>query len=135
MAFMEWDDKFSVGIPSIDAQHKNLIALINKLNETMRKGLGGQVIGGVIDELADYTRTHFTYEEELFSRHSYPKSAAHEAEHRDFVAKVGDFRERFVAKRIGISVDVLDFLVDWLKGHIMKSDKEYSSFLVGKGVK
>ena len=135
MAFMEWDDKLSVGIPSIDAQHKNLIALINKLNETMRQGKGSLIIGEVIDELVAYTQTHFRTEEELFALHSYPKAGAHEAEHRDFVAKVGEFRTRFVAKRIGVSVDVLDFLVDWLKGHIMKSDKEYSPFLVGKGVK
>jgi len=135
MTYMEWDERFSVGIGEIDRQHKSLIDLINKLLETMKQGKGSQVIGAVLDELIAYTRTHFSVEERMFARYSYPRTAEHVAAHAKFVEKVEGFKASLAKNEFGLSVDVLGFLTTWLRDHIMKMDKEYAPFLIAKGVK
>ena len=37
--------------------------------------------------------------------------------------------------KIGLSIKIMHFLRDWLKGHILGTDQKYSDFLVSKGVK
>ena len=41
----------------------------------------------------------------------------------------------FLPNKIFLSIEVMDFLKDWLIKHILATDKEYSVFLISKGVK
>ncbi len=36
MSLMEWNEKLSVGVPSIDEQHKKLVAMLNELYDAMQ---------------------------------------------------------------------------------------------------
>ncbi len=60
--FLEWNENLSVGVPSIDEQHKALLALLNELFDSTQAGRGQAVLGKVLKELADYTVYHFKYE-------------------------------------------------------------------------
>ena len=135
MAFLEWQDSFSVKIPSIDKQHQKLIAMINELMDAMKQGKGNAVLSDIIEKLADYTVVHFNTEETYFEKYGYPETEEHKKEHQDFVNKVLDFKQGFEAGKIGLSIEVMSFLKDWLKGHILGTDQKYSDFLVSKGVK
>ena len=44
MALLTWQDKYSVGIAQIDDQHKQLIIMINELNDAMLAGKGKDVL-------------------------------------------------------------------------------------------
>jgi hemerythrin len=44
MALMEWKDKYSVNVPTIDTQHQNLFATINELFDAMRSGTGAKLV-------------------------------------------------------------------------------------------
>jgi hemerythrin len=132
MAFMDWKESYSVGIAAIDGQHKILVGMINTLYEHMKAGKSGEVIEKLLAALIDYTQVHFKTEEDLFAAKGYPQAAAHEAKHAAFVEKVGKFNEDYKAKKIGLSVQLLEFLTDWLKEHIQLEDKAYSPYLSGK---
>ncbi|MDP2299758.1 MAG: bacteriohemerythrin, partial [Actinomycetota bacterium] len=84
--------------------------------------------------LIDYTRTHFATEEAYFDRYGYPEADAHKAQHQDFVGRVEDFKRGFDEGRLFLSLDVMDFLGQWLIEHIQGSDKEYGPFLNERGV-
>ena len=135
MAFLEWDNSFSVKIPSIDKQHQKLIGMINELMDAMKEGKGNNVLGDIIGKLADYTVVHFTTEEKYFDRYGFPGTEEHKKEHQEFVTKVLDFKQGFEAGKIGLSIKIMHFLKDWLKDHILGTDQKYSDFLVSKGVK
>ena len=60
---LEWNENLSVGVPSIDKQHKALLGLLNELFDATQAGRGQVVLGKVLKELADYTVYHFQYEE------------------------------------------------------------------------
>ena len=125
-----WKEAYSVQIPEIDAQHKRLVEIINRLQDAMLQGQGRTVIDSVLRDLEEYTRYHFTAEEDLMRRHAYPKLLAHEAQHHGLVEKLSRFRADFRAGSITMSVTVMEFLRDWLTHHIMREDKAYTPHLL-----
>ena len=76
-----WRVEYSVGFPDIDAQHKLLLRLTNGLQEAMYEGRGREVLAKILDDLVNYTETHFTFEERLMLERGYSKLAEHHAEH------------------------------------------------------
>jgi hemerythrin len=134
MALVEWTDEFSVNIREIDAQHKQLIAMINDLHEVMRTGGGKDALAKILDDLADYTTYHFAYEESLLVRHGYHDAADHAAEHEQLAAQVAEMQQHFHAGTFVMSVDVMQFLKQLLAFHMQGTDRQYTAFLNGKGV-
>ena len=92
------------------------------------------VIVKVLDELVDYTGTHFAAEDKLMVEHQYPDYDSRIVIHREFVAAVVDFQKKFKAGEATLSLDLLEFLKDWLIGHIKGVDRKYGPFFNGKGV-
>ena len=135
MALMQWEDRFSVGIAMFDNQHKKLVDLINELHTAMMQGHGTQAEGRIINELLNYTQTHFKTEEKYFDLYNYPGTAIHKKEHDNFVNRVAEFRDKHERHEVGLTVEIMDFLRKWLTGHIMGTDKRYSSFFKDKGLK
>lgn len=134
MAYFPWRDEYSVNIGAIDTQHKQLVALLNKLYDAMRDGKGKGLSGNVLNELVEYTKFHFATEEKLMQEHSFPGFLAHLSEHTRLTKKVIEFQQQFNSGSL-VSVQLGSFLRDWLINHIMTVDKNYSAFLNGKGVK
>lgn len=132
MAFMEWESNYSVGIENIDKQHNHLIDLINKLYDAMKAKKTNEIMEDILRELINYTLIHFKTEEDLFAEFGYPTAVEHTAEHKNFVETVGKFNQDYLNKRVGVSVKILDFLMDWLKNHILGEDKAYGPFLSEK---
>ncbi len=133
--FVEWKDEYSVGIDSIDQQHKKLLSLINQLQTAVDYSTGKEFEREALDELVDYTKTHFTYEEGLMEDNDYPDFVPHKAQHEEMIKKVGEVLAEYEQKPDTAMKNAADYLKAWLINHINGTDKQYSSFLIGKGVK
>jgi hemerythrin len=135
MALITWNDTLSVNVVEIDNQHKKLVGMVNELNDAMKMGKGKDVLGKIVSSLISYTGEHFRTEEKYFVQFKYPETDSHKKEHAAFVDKVTDFKTKFETKKLFLTIEVLDFLSDWLKKHIMGTDKKYSLFFNEKGLK
>ncbi|MCI5191923.1 MAG: hemerythrin [Candidatus Electrothrix sp. AU1_5] len=135
MSLIRWNDNFSVNVTMIDHDHKKLVAMINELTDAMKAGHGKDVLGKILDELIQYTATHFQREEKYFQQIKYPDAVAHKREHSDFVKKVTEFKKEFDAGRVTVSVNILQFLSKWLQHHIRVSDQKYSKFFNENGIR
>jgi hemerythrin-like metal-binding protein len=136
MPLIEWSNELSVGIDSIDEQHKKLVNMINALNEAMLTGSSNELLGKIFTGLAAYTQKHFSYEENMFAEYGYTNSEEHKRQHNELIAQVVELKEKFMDNPQGtISADLMQFLKRWLTNHIMRTDKEYTEFLLSKGVK
>ncbi len=134
MALITWTDALSVNIKDIDAQHQRLFDLVNKLHEAMKVGKGKDVLGGILDDLVKYTVVHFTSEENYLKKYEYPEYVQHKKIHDDLTQKARSLKAGFDQGKQTISIEVLNFLNDWLNNHILKTDKKYGPFLNGKGL-
>lgn len=135
MAIITWNEGLSVNIKEIDDQHKVLIRIINELHDAMMKGKSKDILESSITELVDYTKKHFKTEEELFDKYSYPKTGQHKKQHDIFVERIKDFQEKHKTGGAFLSIEIMEFLKDWLTNHIVGTDKEYTEFFHSKGIK
>jgi len=120
----------SVGVDSIDDDHKILIKLINELDEAIDADDSHELVIYVLNGLADYTQYHFAREEGLMAACRYPGFARHCKEHRDIRKQVMRFRESFNNNIIGgDDRKLLEFVRGWLSGHILGSDMAYAPYL------
>ncbi|MCW8924393.1 MAG: bacteriohemerythrin [Gammaproteobacteria bacterium] len=133
--FMEWKDEYSVGIDSIDEQHKKLINLINQLQAALIYATGIEFEREALDAMVDYTKTHFAYEENMLEDNDYPGFEAHKAEHAKMIAKVESVLAEYEKEPETAMQNAVDYLQDWLIVHINGTDKEYCDYIISKGVK
>lgn len=129
MAFLSWTSNMSVGNDHIDSQHQRLIEILNELVEAMTQRRAKEVIGKILDDMADYTVKHFRDEESLMEKGSYPELAEHKKIHAAFVSKVAEFKEGLENGKLALSLDLMNFLKDWLLNHIMKEDRKYMEYI------
>ena len=130
-----WSDALSIGIPSIDAQHRVLLAYLNQLSSAIARGQDAAVLAEVIAGLEGYTRLHFRHEERLFALHGWEEEAGHVHGHRHFEQQLAAFRERLATGDAALARDVLRFLIAWLAEHILEDDLAYSAHLRACGVR
>ncbi len=133
-SMFEWNTKYSVGISSIDAQHQNLFRMAAELHAAMTAGQGKPACAKILDRLVQYTASHFAHEERLMRLHAYPAFDAHKAEHDALTKQVLQFQAEFTAGRAAVTVQLLQFLKNWLVQHIKASDQQYAPFLIKKAV-
>ena len=133
--YLEWKDEYCVGIGSIDQQHRKLVNLINQLQTAIDYSTGEEFERDALDELVDYTKTHFSYEEGLMKDNDYPDYEQHKAQHQKMFKKVEEVLAEYEQDQDTAMSNAVEYLKDWLINHINGTDKQYSSYLIGKGVK
>lgn len=124
MPIYQWTPAISVNNPDIDSQHKRLFDLINNLHDAMIAGKGKDVLAATLAELLDYTKTHFSYEEKYIQSKQYVGFAAHKLQHDQFTKKVADWQKDFQAGKMNLTIEVSQYLKDWLVNHIEVIDKK-----------
>jgi hemerythrin len=134
MPQFNWDARYSVNIKRFDEDHQELFRILNTLHDAMMTGRGQAVMQNVLGELLQYTQGHFSREEAAMRKAGYPKLQAHIEQHRRFVHKVQEVSAKFQGGTLGMTIDMLDFLTDWLKKHIVGVDQQYGEFLNARGI-
>jgi len=134
MVLLEWKAAYSVNIADVDKQHKHLIDLINRLHAAILAGKANEVLADILTDVAHYTVYHFETEEKLFEEYDYPQSEAHKNEHANLVQQVTTLQKKLGEGEKVLTIDVMNFLRDWLQDHILGSDAEFGPFLNSKGV-
>ena len=129
MALFDWNNSYKVGVDIIDEQHQVLVNYLNELFEAMKVGKGFDVMEKILNGLVDYTVMHFGTEEELMDETGYPSIKDHLHAHRSLVKNVRQFQDDFKSRKKTLSMDVLNFLKDWLKNHILITDKKLGKYI------
>ncbi|KIH76156.1 hemerythrin [Geoalkalibacter ferrihydriticus] len=126
MPAIEWKADYSVNIDKIDRQHQHLFHLFNQLQEAIIDKKAQHTLALFVDEMVDYTLTHFSTEEKYMLAYEYPELREHKAEHRIFTEKALDLQRRIRNDEFILSLEVLRFLCNWIAEHICTSDQKYS---------
>jgi hemerythrin len=134
MVLLNWNDKLSVGVESIDEQHKVLVDTLNELHHAIMKGGARNSTGPLLRSLLAYTRNHYAAEEQMLANVRYPELKHHQLLHRELLQMLQGYLASFERGESSINVDFLYFLRDWLTNHIQNVDGGYRAWLVEHGM-
>ena len=134
MPIIEWDESMAVGVAAIDAQHKELVAIINRVFDAYQAGGDRPALEKVVRRLCDYTLGHFALEEGLMARHAYADHDRHVAEHMDCSLQAIDFFTEYIEGKETLTADILNYLVGWFRSHTTGTDRPLGAFLNARGV-
>lgn len=134
MGIFIWKPEYSVSVSVFDAQHKKLFALAQNLQDAMRAGKGRDVLARCLNDLVAYTKTHFAEEESLLERHDYPDLSTHRLQHAQLIKKISEFQDQFNSGNAFITIELMEFIQNWIAKHILQSDHNYGAFFNNLGV-
>jgi len=129
MPLIKWRDSYSVGVDKFDQEHMLLVELINEMFIIVRDKGDVATLGDAVAKLIDYTKVHFTDEEEALEKINYPLLEEHKMIHADLLEQVLRFQARMDKEGEEMRTDLYKFLRDWLINHILDEDMKYSEYL------
>lgn len=130
---MEWHEIYSIGVESIDSQHKQLVHMVSRLQATLAGGDINQEVANALRFLVDYTKRHFADEEKLMAEIDYEELEHHRELHKKLI---NDVVHILLQIKKGKAIDpyaFIDFLTDWLINHIRYEDKKIGKAMIARG--
>lgn len=134
MPIIEWTEDLSLGVETLDGQHKDLVLLIDAAYRSVLEGgpdaaardRDAPEADALIRDMKTYALDHFVLEEGYMRRLGYPRLGEHAFMHKEFLRRVAELeRPDTVLDR---KVDVFLFLADWLRTHILREDLHFGDY-------
>jgi hemerythrin len=154
-----WQDAMSVGHKIIDDEHKYLICLINSVELALRLEDNEKVMKMLIEQLEEYTHSHFVQEEKIQLKMKYPAYVEHKQEHQRILSQIAELKaklfesleQRSAAKleadptgakaafdgyqpaspksQSAVEFEVVELLRSWILEHVLQTDMKMKKFL------
>lgn len=123
---IQWGYHFITGLRNIDRQHESLVALVNKLDETVSNNAHPQQIEDAFGELTAYAREHFALEEQMMAEAGLDGAfvTAHKQAHEAFVHELTTMWQGREQDAGDTTKHLLEFLTTWIYRHILITDHE-----------
>ena len=90
------------------------------------KQIKNSQIQNVLNDIVKYTVFHFEAEEKLMENHHFPDFESHKILHEKLIEKVTEVLDTFKTNGIETLPKITSFLSNWLKGHILGTDRKYA---------
>lgn len=118
--------EFYTGIEAIDKEHARLFEITNNAYDLLTNDFipdKYDQISAILEELREYTKTHFAHEEAYMESISYQKIWSQKIQHAGFIKKLDSYDLKKIDDTQRDSLlEILDFLAKWLFGHIKGMD-------------
>lgn len=136
MHIIEWSSDFALGIDEIDAQHRELVGMINALDASGHGDDPQETTRRLLTQLGIYVRDHFALEERLMAGGGCTPElvSRHCGEHAYFRSVLKDLTSDFESgRRRNITATLIEYLVHWLLHHIVVVDRAMAQQLNASG--
>jgi len=143
-----WRESMAIGHPTIDSQHKYLFCLVNAVELALQVENPAKVTGFYLDQLIEYTRSHFEDEEKIQIAMQYPQHNEHKTQHREIIDNLEELKARLLPKSAEGNIeeqkeeeeslepinsrlmdDVVGFLRHWILDHVLHTDINMKPYL------
>lgn len=122
MALLQWRPEYSLGVASVDFEHKQLIELINQLAIEIDGPFNEDAIENFFGELHAITSAHFALEERAMVKANYPEFSAHKADHEILLEQIREMMDQFCADPEKSREILKETLEQWFARHFSSFD-------------
>ena len=137
MSCLLWNNEdYSVQIPSIDNEHKILIALVNELDSAMNFHVSFRA-QFILDKLTNFSnsiKNHIASEERFLLSNKYPELVSHQLKHAEIIERLNKFESWFKGCKIPFNEKMLLFIKDLLVRHFILHDRKYGTYYLDKEI-
>ncbi|MDR1698517.1 MAG: hemerythrin family protein [Prevotellaceae bacterium] len=119
-----------VGVPKIDAQHKELVDRLNSVTSLGAKSVSKEETKKTLDLLGEYIIKHFGDEEVLQKQSGYPKYEWHKGQHQIYVGEFDKLKKEFDVNGASarFTLDLNNSIVNWIVRHIKTVDVAFGKY-------
>ncbi len=134
MPIVSWKEQMSLNYPPLDDEHKDFLEVINQA-VVASKQADFKTMDVVFEKCYDYVRDHFSHEEDVMERISFPDIEAHMKAHQIFIRNISEFRQQYEVaptsrQKQEVAEKTVAFLSVWFLGHVLSRDKLLKPYLV-----
>ena len=122
MSLIEWREEFSLGIPEVDHEHRQLIELINSLHADLGTERSLQDTADCLGEIYACIAAHFALEEKVMRARGYDQLADHKADHERLLDDLRDIMDSVWAQQTLDDRKLSDRLSRWFVDHFRTRD-------------
>ncbi len=124
MTLIHWRDEFSLGVESVDVEHREMIELINSLDTSMQQGASQDAVVDTLGEIYARIAAHFALEEKIMRAANYEQLPAHKMDHERLLDRLLDVIDS-VDEEGRYERDALsDYLNSWFSVHFRVHDAQ-----------
>jgi hemerythrin len=123
MTLLNWDNKYTISNIQLDNHHKRLFSVFNRLYDISMDDVRASSFETVLDELISYSNYHFKAEEQYMHEIGYNDIERHASLHKYFTSRLNDIKEREKRDNTELCRELIYFLGNWLKHHVLEEDK------------
>ena len=114
---------FKIGVPFVDAQHEEMLKILFKLEKAVKEGRDEQEFSGIVEELVEYTRYHFSQEEQYMLDKGLPNYENHKRHHDNYTERILELQQKHLEDKKAMSEELIDIMKDWSISHVYNMDK------------
>ena len=123
----EFKEEYKTGIDFVDAEHQRLFEIAEDAYQLQQNEFIPDKYDNIIkilEELRDYTKSHFAHEESYMKEIGYKGMFTQKVQHDAFIAKLDEMDLQSLDEDSDEAInDSLTFLTNWLVSHILNVDK------------
>jgi diguanylate cyclase (GGDEF)-like protein/hemerythrin-like metal-binding protein/PAS domain S-box-containing protein len=121
-----WSDAYELGIPEIDADHRQLAMEVNALADLLKRGADLSAVESALQRTIVVARAHFENEERMIAEHGLDGMAGHREQHACLLDDLRNFAVGCSTRSLSLTIR---FLQEWLLRHIDTADRELAETL------
>ena len=122
MTLLKWKSAYSLAIPSVDLEHRGMIALINQCYDQLGENADNDSIERFLGEIHSGISAHFALEEQLMLRAAYPEYEAHKEDHEELLDEIRDLMDQYVENPDAGAAILQERLANWFGRHFSTFD-------------
>jgi len=129
---INWSDEYTLKIPEMDKEHKELSRIINCLHESMLTNRNCEVVNKIADELISFTGKHFFDQEKMMLSDAFPEANFHKASYDKLLRQLKELLKD-ICTDVKRDIKKTASLDDWFVDHLLVEDKKYGLYKIKSG--
>jgi hemerythrin len=122
MTLLQWKPEYSVGIESMDDEHREMIELINLVYEELGDHPDNDRIDSFLGDIFSSISMHFALEERIMRNAHYYEYPAHKADHEKLLDQIRDLMDSFADDPDAGARELRESLSTWFSEHFSTFD-------------
>lgn len=133
MNLLKWKPAYSLGIPSVDLEHREMIEMINGVYAGLDHNADPERIEAALEDIYAGIAAHFALEERHMREGGYQEYEDHKDEHEDLLDQIRDLMDEFDDSPESGRESLQKSLSDWFGKHFSTFDARFHQHLGDHG--